>query len=49
MGFFKSLIEEAGRKTGGAIGNKLFPKSKTETLIAENSSQKELTSEVKNA
>lgn len=27
MGFFKSLIEEAGRKTGGAIGNKLFPKS----------------------
>ncbi len=34
---------------GSTISNKLFPKSKTETLIAENSSQKELTSEVKNA
>lgn len=27
MGFFKSLFDEAGKKTGSAIGNKLFPKS----------------------
>ena len=27
MGFFKSMLNEAGRKTGSAIGNKLFPKS----------------------
>ena len=27
MGFFKSLFEEAGKKTGSAIGNKLFRKS----------------------
>ena len=27
MSFFKNLFDEAGRKTGGAIGNKLFPKS----------------------
>ena len=27
MGFFKSLLDEAGKKTGSAIGNKLFPKS----------------------
>jgi hypothetical protein len=27
MGFFKSLFDEAGKKTGSAIGNKLFPNS----------------------
>lgn len=27
MGFFKNMFDEAGRKTGSAIGNKLFPKS----------------------
>ena len=27
MGFFKNMFDEAGRKTGKAIGNKLFPKS----------------------
>lgn len=27
MGFFRSLFDEAGKKTGSAIGNKLFPKS----------------------
>jgi len=27
MGFFKNLFDEAGKKTGSAIGNKLFPKS----------------------
>lgn len=27
MGFLSSLFDEAGKKTGSAIGNKLFPKS----------------------
>ena len=27
MGFFKSLLDEAGKKTGSAIGNKLFKHS----------------------
>ena len=27
MGFFKNLFDEAGKKTGSAIGNRLFPKS----------------------
>lgn len=27
MGFFKNMFDEAGKKTGSAIGNKLFPKS----------------------
>lgn len=27
MGFLKSMLQEAGKKTGSAIGNKLFPKS----------------------
>lgn len=26
MGFFKNLFDEAGKKTGSAIGNRLFPK-----------------------
>lgn len=35
MGFFKNMFNEAGKKTGSAIGNRLFPKYTDYVRIGE--------------